>query len=192
MLYTIVVIKKLAWVWLSQEVVYRHLKQNAEELRTHDLQAEIKRHRRLFWGKTFLETHRKLLLNLWANAGQKRSTEWQLSASGAMPASELCDCQKRSAVEPPRPQTRARPTPTLFTPPFRTLISELQSLNCNPFTRPSLASCSEHPSSRGWWDDCSSETWEKEEGMRTFSWWKKWWVHLWFLSSNVWKTVNKR
>ena len=34
---------EVAQVWLNPEVVYRHLKQNAEELRIHAFQAEIKK-----------------------------------------------------------------------------------------------------------------------------------------------------
>ena len=57
---------EVAQVWLNPEVVYRHLKQNAEELRIHAFQAEIKKktQKTVSGGKTFLETQRKLLLNL--------------------------------------------------------------------------------------------------------------------------------
>ena len=122
--------------------------------------------------------HRRLCLGVkpfWKHRGssystsepiQVRSKVWSDSSVPLEPCppQNCVSIRNRSAVESPSPQIETRPVATPFNPPFPTLISALQSLNCTPFTWPSLVSCSKHHSSWGWWDDCSSEIWEKMRG----------------------------
>ena len=142
-------VSEVAQVWLNPEVVYRHLKQNAEELRIHAFQAEIKKkHRRLCLGVKPFWKHRGSSYST-SEPIQVRSKVWSDSSVPLEPCppQNCVSIRNRSAVESPSPQIETRPVVTPFNPPFPTLISALQSLNCTPFTWPSLVSCSKHHSS---------------------------------------------